>query len=160
VSVVLEAWADIMVHQKGWIVLGVLTAIGTDAMLCGRAGGVITGQEGVMNERVQEFETPAACDQRGCVWRAEEGECHYHASMQAVNITTVHMIQSNHLDVGYTDTAVNVINQYFDVFFPRAVKIGKELRESGGPERMKWMTQTYVVRNAAVVTTPPEPNPE
>jgi hypothetical protein len=39
-------------------------------------------------------------------------------------IKPVHLIQSNHLDVGYT-SAVRVINTYFDDFFPQAIKIGK-----------------------------------
>ena len=65
--------------------------------------------------------------------------------MDDVPITTVHLIQSNHLDVGYTDNAVNVINQYFTEYFPRAAGIGAQLRSLGGPERLKWMTQSYLV---------------
>jgi hypothetical protein len=65
--------------------------------------------------------------------------------MEATNITTVHLIQSNHLDVGYTNTARNVINQYFTSFFPRAIKVGQDLRAKNGTERLKWMTQTYLV---------------
>jgi hypothetical protein len=45
----------------------------------------------------------------------------------------------------YTDKAVNVINLYFDTYFPRAIKVGEELRKRGGEERLKWMTQTYLV---------------
>jgi hypothetical protein len=38
-----------------------------------------------------------------------------------------------------------VINQYFDEYFPRAAAIGAQLRSLGGPARLKWMTQSYLV---------------
>ena len=46
------------------------------------------------------------------------------------------MINSNHFDAGYAGLTVDVINTYFDSFFPRAATVGAKLREnSHGPLR-------------------------
>ena len=126
-----------------------------DPGMCHRAGG----QHPALDATTAPFETPAACAARGCEHRA--GACRYkEPTTPTTNITTVHLIQSNHLDVGYTDTARGVINLYFDTFFPRAIKVGAELRATAadnaaanagaagggaGGERLRWMTQTYLV---------------
>lgn len=46
-----------------------------------------------------------------------------------------------------SDTAQpqDVINQAFDEHFPRAAGVGAALRARGGPERLRWMTHTYLV---------------
>ena len=112
-----------------------------DLSLCHRAGG----QHPSLDAATASYETPAACAERGCEYR--DGACRYAGALGAEvpNITTVHLIQSNHLDVGYTDDAVNVINLYFDQYFPRAAQVGAELRARDGDERLRWMTQTYLV---------------
>ena len=60
-------------------------------------------------------------------------------------ITKVHVIFSNHLDVGYVDMALAVVNKYFDVYFARAARLAAELRAAGGAERFRWMTQSWLV---------------
>jgi hypothetical protein len=122
-----------------------LTASAADRPLCERAGGVIRGQEGQMSQRMAEYQTEEMCNSRSCEWDRSTSLCHYPGHASAPNITTVHLIQSNHLDVGYTATARDVINQYFTSYFPRAIKVGQELRRANGTERLKWMTQTYLV---------------
>ena len=47
-------------------------------------------------------------------------------------IEVVHVIQSNHLDLGFTGTFTNVVNSYFREFIPAIVATGKALRHSGG----------------------------
>lgn len=47
-------------------------------------------------------------------------------------IEVVHVIQSNHLDLGFTGTFTNVVNSYFNRFIPAAIATGKALRASGG----------------------------
>ena len=39
------------------------------------------------------------------------------------SITTVHVVQSCHLDIGFTSGAVNVINLYFEVHIPTAIAV-------------------------------------
>ena len=127
-----------------WTILLGLFFVVTNAILCPRAGGTRKGFEN-LDAVTLDWETPSACEMRGCKYHHDKEECHFQDHLQSTNITTVHLIQSNHLDVGYTDKAVNVMNLYFDTYFPRAIKVGEELRKRGGEERLKWMTQTYLV---------------
>ena len=73
------------------------------AVLCPRAGG----QHPSLDAATAPFETASACAARGCRHRDTDGACHFDVdaagAADAPNITTVHLIQSNHLDVGYTD---------------------------------------------------------
>ena len=109
---------------------------------CTRAGGTFGTDAAADSARaVAPWEDEEHCVQRGCQWM-EDGCFH---TVRDVAIKTVHLIQSNHLDVGYTDNAVNVINKYFDLYFPRAAGVGAQLRSLGGPERLKWMTQSYLI---------------
>ena len=54
-------------------------------------------------------------------------------------------MQSNHFDAGFTDQLDAVVNSYFDIFFPGAVALAAELRARGGEERLRWMTQSWLV---------------
>ena len=36
------------------------------------------------------------------------------------DVTKVHVINSCHLDIGFADSSANIINRYFDNFFPLA----------------------------------------
>ena len=49
------------------------------------------------------------------------------APVQPSSIKKVHVIQSCHLDVGFSDLAINIVNKYFDIFLPEAIAIAKEL---------------------------------
>ncbi len=40
---------------------------------------------------------------------------------------------------------MNVLNKYFDVFIPRALQVGAELKTRGGAAQLKWMTQAHIV---------------
>ena len=60
------------------------------------------------------------------------------------------MINSNHFDAGYADLTINVINEYFHVYFPRAASVGQELRDpkyanQPGAGPLKWMTFSYMI---------------
>jgi hypothetical protein len=69
-------------------------------------------------------------------------------------ITDVHIIAMNHLDVGYNGIPGlglinNILNRYFQVYFPRAIQVAAELRAHGGPERLiytthGWLAHLYV----------------
>jgi len=59
--------------------------------------------------------------------------------------TTVHVIFKTHLDVGFTDLAANVVRRYFDSYIPQAIRVARELRAAGGPERFVWTTGSWLV---------------
>ena len=67
------------------------------------------------------------------------------------NITDVHLVMMNHLDVGFGEQngtqpgyINNVLNMYFEVYFPRAVRVALELRARGGPERLVYTTHGWL----------------
>jgi len=68
-----------------------------------------------------------------------------HKWMLQQNITTIHLVSSCHLDVGFADSATNIVNKYFDVFFPEAISRANLLRELGGDERLVFTTHSYLV---------------
>ena len=67
------------------------------------------------------------------------------------NITDVHLVMMNHLDVGFGEQngtqpgyISNVLNEYFEVYFPRAVRVAQQLRARGGPERLVYTTHGWL----------------
>lgn len=62
-----------------------------------------------------------------------------------MEIKKVLVIFKTHLDIGFTDTAENVIKKYFDVFIPGAVNTAQVLNERGGEERFKWTTGSWLI---------------
>ena len=61
------------------------------------------------------------------------------------NITTIYLVSSCHLDVGFADTSANIVNEYFDRHFPKAIRIAQELREIGTEERLVFTTHSFLV---------------
>eukprot|EP01118_Nematostelium_gracile_P005782 TRINITY_DN1838_c0_g1_i1.p1 TRINITY_DN1838_c0_g1~~TRINITY_DN1838_c0_g1_i1.p1 ORF type:complete len:717 (-),score=180.87 TRINITY_DN1838_c0_g1_i1:73-2223(-) len=67
------------------------------------------------------------------------------------DIKTVHLVSMNHLDIGFDGIdptigyAVNVINKYFDEYFPLAINVSTQLREKGGIERLIYTTHPWLV---------------
>lgn len=49
-----------------------------------------------------------------------------------------------HLDVGFTDTAANVVRTYFDVHIPRAVQVADTLRAEGD-DRFVWTVPAWLL---------------
>ena len=112
-------------------------------LLCTRAGGLAREHHlaaefkharaafGDGDERAEE-----ACLRRGCVFDLDARRCVYSSTKVPApgddhgtpRVRTVHVIHSNHFDAGYTDGVVNVLNTYFDTYFPRAVRVGAALR--------------------------------
>jgi hypothetical protein len=67
------------------------------------------------------------------------------------NITDVHLVMMNHLDVGFGEQngtqpgyINNVLNMYFEVYFPRAVRVALELHARGGTERLVYTTHGWL----------------
>lgn len=44
----------------------------------------------------------------------------------------VHVVFMNHLDVGYASFVSNIINDYFHIYFPRAIRLGAEAEPDAG----------------------------
>lgn len=62
-------------------------------------------------------------------------------------------------DVGYdgikgTGFINNVLNQYFNVYFPRAIKVSEDLRDQGYVENFIYTTHPWLV--SLYVDCPPE----
>lgn len=65
--------------------------------------------------------------------------------MAETPISSVHLVFKTHLDLGFTDYARRVEEQYFTDFFPRALATAAELRARGGAERFVWTTGSWLV---------------
>lgn len=57
----------------------------------------------------------------------------------------IHLIFKTHLDVGFTDYASVVVNNYFSKYIPASLRVAREMRESGRPERFIWTTGSWLV---------------
>lgn len=70
------------------------------------------------------------------------------ANCSDTEITTVHVINSCHLDIGFADSSAGIINRYFDHHFPLAISVGKQMRD-GVPgytdNKLNFMFQSWVV---------------
>ena len=57
----------------------------------------------------------------------------------------IHLIFKTHLDVGFTDYASVVVNNYFTKYIPASLRVAREMRESGRPERFLWTTGSWLI---------------
>jgi len=58
---------------------------------------------------------------------------------------TIHVIFKTHLDVGFTDFAQRVIDNYFISYIPQAISLARELREQDTSERFIWTTGSWLI---------------
>lgn len=65
--------------------------------------------------------------------------------MMTDTINRVHLIFKTHLDVGFTDYARNVVNNYFTSYIPKAIELARQMREEGKPERFCWTTGSWLI---------------
>lgn len=61
------------------------------------------------------------------------------------NISTIYLVSSCHLDVGFADSAANIVNRYFEYFFPEAILVANTLRKYGEEIRLVFTTHSYLV---------------
>lgn len=71
-------------------------------------------------------------------------------------VRRVLVVSKTHLDVGFTDLAALVRRRYLEDFFPRAMAVASELRERGGPERLRWTTGAWILDEALEAARPSE----
>ena len=60
-------------------------------------------------------------------------------------VKNIHLIFKTHLDVGFTDYASVVVNNYFSKYIPASLRVAREMRESGKPERFIWTTGSWLI---------------
>lgn len=61
------------------------------------------------------------------------------------SVKKVLLLFKTHLDVGYTDYAKNVINDYIQTHIPSAIRLARELKESGRSERFVWTVGSWMI---------------
>jgi hypothetical protein len=59
-------------------------------------------------------------------------------------IRRVLVIFKCHFDAGFANTQANIIREYFDIYFPRAIQVAKEMRASG-EDRYVWTTGSWLL---------------
>ena len=58
----------------------------------------------------------------------------------------VHVVYFSHFDAGYThDTSLEVLDQYFSSWFPKAFNVSRQLRARGGQEQFHWTTHPWLI---------------
>lgn len=60
-------------------------------------------------------------------------------------INKVHLINKTHLDIGFTDYASKVVENYMDNYIPRAIDIAYELNHDGETPRFVWTTGSWLI---------------
>ena len=63
-------------------------------------------------------------------------------------LTKVHVVYKTHLDLGYTDLAVNVLRRYREDFIPTAIRLARELLDETGRRDFVWTTGSWLVAHA------------
>ena len=66
------------------------------------------------------------------------------------HVRVVHVINSCHLDIGFADSSVGIMNRYFDGHIPNVIKLGKEIRGGKFPvgytdNKLNFMFQSWVI---------------
>lgn len=65
-------------------------------------------------------------------------------NLPAVEVKRVLVMFKCHLDVGYTNTQTNVTRQYFNSYYPEAMRIAAAMREAGN-DRYVWTTGSWLL---------------
>lgn len=98
--------------------------------------------------RRREFLTAAALTTGAAALGLWPEEAHAAAHPQAEpdpsRIRRVLVMFKCHLDVGYTDTQANVMRKYFDQYYPQAMQVAAQMRETGD-DRYVWTTGSWLL---------------
>ncbi|MCB0976271.1 MAG: DUF5054 domain-containing protein [Acidimicrobiales bacterium] len=71
--------------------------------------------------------------------------------MSDPSVRVVHLVAKTHLDLGFTDLADVVVEQYVQDFFPRAISVAQSLRrldDDPDAPRLVWTTGSWILREA------------
>ena len=65
--------------------------------------------------------------------------------MAKKKLRKIHLVFKNHVDIGYTDYAGNVVRKYFEEYFPRAVQTARTMRRRGEDELFTWTLGSWLI---------------
>jgi len=68
----------------------------------------------------------------------------------------IHLIFKTHLDVGFTNLARVVVQNYFKKYIPAALRVAREMRENGGSQRFIWTTGSWLIYEYLEQASPTE----
>ena len=93
-----------------------------------------------------KWDTPEHCLERGCCAAPQEklGDWCFFPNARAA-ITTVHVVQGCHLDVGFANTSQAIVNEWFSHHLPLAAKVGAELATLGGAAQLQFTAPACIV---------------
>ena len=57
----------------------------------------------------------------------------------------IHLVFKTHLDVGFTDYAAVVLQNYFNRYIPAALRVAREMRSGEQTERFIWTTGSFLI---------------
>ncbi len=60
-------------------------------------------------------------------------------------VKRIHLIFKTHLDVGFTDYASVVVENYFKKYIPASLRVARQMRDSDRPERFIWTTGSWLI---------------
>jgi hypothetical protein len=69
-------------------------------------------------------------------------------------VKNIHLIFKTHLDVGFTDYASVVVANYFSKYIPASLRVAREMRETGKPDRFIWTTGSWLIYEYLEQATP------
>ena len=58
---------------------------------------------------------------------------------------TIHLIFKTHLDIGFTDSAAGVIQNYFSNYIPTALATARKMRTMERTEKFIWTTGSWLI---------------
>lgn len=92
-----------------------------------------------------KWDTPKFCQQRGCCASPElKGKWCFYPNPRAA-IKTVHVVQGCHLDVGFANTAQNIVNEWFDEHLPKAAAVGAQLAQLNTSAQLHFTAPAWIV---------------
>ncbi len=71
-------------------------------------------------------------------------------------VDEVYIVFKTHLDVGFSDTARNVIALYVRHYFPAAIELARSMRHTGEGERFIWTTGSWLIHEYLEQAAPAE----
>ena len=63
-------------------------------------------------------------------------------------VTRVHAVLKTHFDYGFTDLAQRVLEEYMEVFLPRAMRTAEILSLQNRPEQFVWTVSSFLLHTA------------
>ena len=68
-----------------------------------------------------------------------------HSALEDRRARVAHVLFKTHLDIGFTNLAGAVVEQYMTRYIPAAIDLARTLRERGGPDRFVWTTGSWLI---------------